>query len=102
MSIRVIRIYIQGIDALLAGIATHYVPYGKLETVAQELLLESSDIDTVLKPYLPNNVKQEFSLSPYTDLINECFSAPTVEDIISRLYQNKYLYSSMQSLVSFK
>lgn len=76
--------YEKGADVLLAGIATHYVPSDKLEGVTQELLLENSDIDAVLKQYRPENITQEFSLSPYIDIIDECFSAPTVEDIINR------------------
>ncbi|XP_014206608.1 3-hydroxyisobutyryl-CoA hydrolase, mitochondrial [Copidosoma floridanum] len=78
-----------GVDVLLAGIATHYVPSDKLEDVSQELLANNSNVDEILKPYSPDNVKQEFSLASQLNLINECFSAPTVEDIINRLKTNK-------------
>lgn len=74
----------QGVDVVLAGIATHYVPSDKLEAVTNELLSENSNVDAVLKPYLPENVKQEFSLAPHIELINECFSATSVEAIIKR------------------
>lgn len=74
----------KGVDVLLAGIATHYVPSENLEAVTRELLANDSNVDGILKQYGPANVKQEFSLSPHIALIDECFSAPTVEDIISR------------------
>ncbi|XP_058798102.1 3-hydroxyisobutyryl-CoA hydrolase, mitochondrial [Phymastichus coffea] len=76
---------LKGVDVLHAGIATHYVSSDKLEDVTTELLSENSNIDAVLKPYLLENVKQKFSLAPHIDLINECFSTPTVEGIIKRL-----------------
>jgi hypothetical protein len=66
------------------GVATHFVPSDKLESVCDELLSQNSDIDNILEQYLPNNTKEKFSLAPYIDIINECFSAPTVEEIIKR------------------
>ncbi|XP_011497619.1 PREDICTED: 3-hydroxyisobutyryl-CoA hydrolase, mitochondrial [Ceratosolen solmsi marchali] len=80
---------LKGVDVLHVGVATHFVPSNKLESVYNELLLQDSDIDKVLEQYLPKNIKQEFSLNPYTEIINECFSAPTVEEIINRLEANK-------------
>ncbi|XP_016842356.1 3-hydroxyisobutyryl-CoA hydrolase, mitochondrial [Nasonia vitripennis] len=80
---------LKGVDVLLAGIATHYVPSEKLEAVTRELLENNSNVDEILKQYSSENVEQKFSLSPHIELINECFSAPTVEDIISSLEANK-------------
>ena len=76
----------------LAGIATHYVPFDKLETVTNELLAKNSNIDNVLKPYLPENAKKEFSLAPHMEMINECFSAATVEGIINRYCGKNYKF----------
>ncbi|XP_014217529.1 3-hydroxyisobutyryl-CoA hydrolase, mitochondrial, partial [Copidosoma floridanum] len=77
---------LKGIDVLLAGLATHYVHSDKLEDVTQELLANNNtNIDGILQPYSPRNIKQEFSLTPHLSLINSCFSAPTVEEIINRL-----------------
>ncbi|KAJ8681667.1 hypothetical protein QAD02_017459 [Eretmocerus hayati] len=79
---------LKGADVSLAGIATHYVPSEELEEVTKKLISNDSDIDGILNQYSSANLKQEFSLAAHIDLINECFSAPTVENILERLKQD--------------
>lgn len=73
-----------GVDVVLAGIATHYVPLEKLNDVTEQLVSDNSNIDSILQNYDKKHVTQKFSLDDQMPLINECFSAPSVEEIISR------------------
>lgn len=74
----------KAVDVLLAGIATHYVPSEKLADLKHDLFtLPYCNIDDILNKYQPK-LNHEFSLAPYMSLIEHCFSAPTVEEIIER------------------
>ncbi|KAL1506405.1 hypothetical protein ABEB36_005775 [Hypothenemus hampei] len=77
---------LKGSDILKAGIATHYIDSTNLNAIEEELLKSSndSDIKTVLNNFQKED-KSEFSLAPYLDQINACFSAPTIEEIYDRL-----------------
>lgn len=80
-------IFYQGIDVLLAGIATHFVPSEKLADLKHDLLtLQDATADTVeeiLNKYQPK-LNHEFSLAPHMSQIENYFSAPSVEEIIER------------------
>ncbi|XP_012283479.1 3-hydroxyisobutyryl-CoA hydrolase, mitochondrial isoform X2 [Orussus abietinus] len=77
---------LKGIDVLHSGIATHYISFEKIEDLTNDLLTVQTDIDKIIKKHQPNNViNSEFSLAPYLKQINHCFSAPNIEEIISRL-----------------
>ncbi|XP_023314512.1 3-hydroxyisobutyryl-CoA hydrolase, mitochondrial-like isoform X3 [Trichogramma pretiosum] len=76
---------LKGADVAFAGVATHYTTSDKLESLTQELTSRSTEVDQILEPYLPKNLNHQFCLAPYLDVIDECFSAPTVEEIISKL-----------------
>ncbi|XP_015590445.1 3-hydroxyisobutyryl-CoA hydrolase, mitochondrial isoform X2 [Cephus cinctus] len=77
---------IKGVDVLLAGIATHYVPSERIEDLTKALLTTGNiDIDSTIKKFQPENLNQEFSLAPYLSKIDNYFSAPTVEEIVNRL-----------------
>ncbi|KAM0726829.1 3-hydroxyisobutyryl-CoA hydrolase, mitochondrial [Formica fusca] len=79
---------LKGIDVLLAGIATHFVPSEKLADLKHDLLaLQNTTVDTVaeiLNKYQPK-LNHEFSLAPHMSQIENYFSAPSVEEIIERL-----------------
>ncbi|KOC65721.1 3-hydroxyisobutyryl-CoA hydrolase, mitochondrial [Habropoda laboriosa] len=80
---------LRGVDVLLAGIATHFIPSEKLLDLKQELLMtEQPDLKEILNKYQPKKLNQEFSLAPYMDEINKYFSASCVEEIIDRLKEN--------------
>lgn len=80
---------LKGIDVLLAGVATHYVPSERLQDLKQELLSSDvANIQNILNKYQPKDIKQEFSLAPYMQQIEKHFSAPSVEGIIQRLKED--------------
>ena len=75
----------KGIDVLLAGIATHFVPSEKLPNLKQDLLMtEQSDVAEILNKYQSVTWNEEFCLAPYMNKINTYFSSLSVEDIIER------------------
>lgn len=76
----------KGTDVLQAGIATHYITSDKLESVTKELVSEPLNVDAILNQYCStqNTISDEFSLASDLKFIKQCFSEPTVEDIINR------------------
>lgn len=74
----------KGVDVLLAGIATHFVPSERLENLKTDLLTsQETNIEKILNKYQPN-LNHEFSLAPHMSQIEHCFSASSVEEIIER------------------
>lgn len=79
---------LKGGDLLKAGIATHYVDSQNLEKLEEDLL-QTNNQDAVERVLLEHSKDVgEFTLAPYLDKINNCFSAPTVEEIIERLQKD--------------
>ncbi|XP_066582344.1 3-hydroxyisobutyryl-CoA hydrolase, mitochondrial isoform X2 [Prorops nasuta] len=84
---------LKGIDVLLAGVATHYVPAEKIPELKDALFKSNgNDVDIILKAFQPK-LDQEFSLKSYLPLIEKCFSAPSVEAIIQRLNEDNSEWS---------
>lgn len=81
---------LRGIDCLKAGIATHYCESSKLPELEKELL-ECKNPATDIKEILDRSTKahkveqHQFNLAPHLKQIENCFSAPTVEEIVARL-----------------
>lgn len=76
--------FYKGVDVLLAGIATHFVPSEKLVDLKRDLFaLREVDIERILNKY-QQKLNHEFSLAPHMSQIENCFSAPTIEEIIKR------------------
>ncbi|XP_011334495.2 3-hydroxyisobutyryl-CoA hydrolase, mitochondrial isoform X1 [Ooceraea biroi] len=77
---------LKGVDVLLAGIATHFVPSEKLTDLKRDLLMsqDDRDVEKILNKYQPK-LNHEFVLAPRISQIEQCFSAPSVEEIIERL-----------------
>lgn len=79
---------LKGQDVTKAGIATHYVPSAKLPELEGELISSSGAgvqaIDQVLTKF--NSVDDTpFVLQPHEQLINRCFSANRVSEILHNL-----------------
>ncbi|XP_076295788.1 3-hydroxyisobutyryl-CoA hydrolase [Lasioglossum baleicum] len=81
---------LKGMDVLLAGIATHFVASESISELKQDLLTtDSPDVTTILNKYQLKNLDKPFALAAYMNQINKCFSAPSVEEIIKRLEEEK-------------
>lgn len=72
-------------EAIITGLASHYVPSSKWQAL-KEGLKECRDkrgIEKCLERYHePQNFARAF---PFADVINECFSAKSIEEIFERL-----------------
>ncbi|KAG7190961.1 hypothetical protein KM043_007012 [Ampulex compressa] len=80
---------LKGIDILRAGIATHYVPSERLDDLKKSLLSSNhQNIEEVIQKYHSDMPNAEFSLAPYLDKIDRCFSAPTIEELMNRLEED--------------
>lgn len=72
-------------EAMKTGLATHYISLSKWESLIQDLKECSNkiDIEKCFERYQePQNFAQAF---PFADVINECFSANSIEEILERL-----------------
>jgi len=82
---------LKGADVYHAGIATHALNSTNLGEIEQELLASSLNDRAMIGKCLGKYEKkaeflqQPFSLQPHLELIDECFSAPSVEGIVARL-----------------
>ncbi|XP_026685540.1 3-hydroxyisobutyryl-CoA hydrolase, mitochondrial-like [Diaphorina citri] len=86
--------YLKGKDVAKCGIATHYIPSSNLTQVVSNLVAEPSKVEEILKSNTENLDSYEFSLTPHLDTIQHAFSAPTVEQIVSRLEQKNDEFSN--------
>lgn len=81
---------LKGADCLKAGIATHFCESSKLQELEKELI-NCRNPETDIKEILDRSTKlskvesHQFSLAPLLEHIENCFSAPTVEEILVRL-----------------
>jgi Enoyl-CoA hydratase/carnithine racemase len=85
---------LKGKDVAKCGIATHYIPSSNLTQVVSNLVAEPSKVEEILKSNTENLDSYEFSLTPHLDTIQHAFSAPTVEQIVSRLEQENDEFSN--------
>lgn len=69
---------LKGQDVLAAGIATHFVPSENLPKLNVRLLAGEA-LDTVLADYA--QASKAPSYAEHLDIINHCFSRPTITDI---------------------
>jgi len=81
---------LKGVDCLKAGVATHFCESSKLPELEKELV-NCKNPETDVKEILDRSTKASnvesyvFSLAPHLEQIENCFSAPTVEEILVRL-----------------
>ncbi|MEW1632754.1 enoyl-CoA hydratase/isomerase family protein [Streptomyces sp. NPDC093801] len=68
-------------DALLCGLADHFVPSADLPALARELAAEP--VHAVLERYVRQ--PQPGALAPAREWIDHCYSADTAEEIVARL-----------------
>jgi len=71
-----------------AGLASHYCPKDKLEDLQAALLslppsLSNDHVRGVLDSF--STADKDFSLTPHLKDISECFTAPTLNDVITNL-----------------
>ncbi|KYN29336.1 3-hydroxyisobutyryl-CoA hydrolase, mitochondrial, partial [Trachymyrmex cornetzi] len=93
---------LKGFDVFLAGIATHFVPSEKLADLKRDLFaLREVDIEPILNKY-QQKLNHEFSLAPHMSQIENCFSAPTVEEIIERLKKDNSDWAQKNIEILFK
>lgn len=78
---------LKGVDVAKVGIATHFVDSKDIPQLLADLTQcnRNQPIEEILNKHAKNISNQEFSLAPQLGIINECFSAPTVEEIFERL-----------------
>lgn len=82
------RLY--GSDVFHSGLATHYVESCDTTRLSTDLISLPTDectndnVNSIIKKFQPQNIAS-FSLDPYSDLIDECFDANSVEEIMEKL-----------------
>lgn len=86
---------------LHAGLATHYCHSCNLPKIEKALLdsKDNKDIDNVINEFCPKP-NSEFILSNRLAQINKCFSASSVEEILSNLEMDDSEWSKETILVS--
>lgn len=95
---------LSGRDLFKAGIATHFVPSDKIDTLEEEILrLEKPDLlklDGILQKYQQqweDDYRKEFSLKPHIGRMNSIFGqAGAVEDIILGLTKDNSEWAKKQ------
>lgn len=78
---------LKGKDVLAVGVATHYCESAKIPQVERALLelKHPDDAGKLLDQLCPVESASEFSLAKHLNQINQCFSAPTIEGILTNL-----------------
>lgn len=80
---------LKGEDVQKAGIATHYVPSEKIPELEDALIKSSADgvqaIERVLNEFNSVDNSKPFSLAEHLPLINKCFNANRVSEILHNL-----------------
>lgn len=75
-----------GKDVVNVGLGTHFVQSKNIPELFNALLdLQTGDLDSVVGRFSEDISSHRFSLEQNMDVINEAFSAPTVEEILQRL-----------------
>lgn len=77
---------LMGKDVVKVGLGTHFVRSENIPKLFSALLeLQSGDVDSVVGRFSEDISSHKCSLERNMDVINEAFSAPTVEEILQRL-----------------
>lgn len=76
---------LRGKDVVKCGLGTHFVESKDVPKLYDALLKSSGNVDSVIKEHSQDITRHPFSLSSHMDIINEAFSASTVEEILVRL-----------------
>ena len=81
---------ISGADAIYAGLATHYVPSDKMDTLRSDLLSakKASDIDSILTQYVVHS--PESDLAQHQNLIDSIFDGKTIQESLDKLYASNH------------
>lgn len=73
---------LKGVDVVKAGVATHFIPSENVSELFDKLV--NSNVESIEDVLIKNTVNissKDFTLSPYLDVINSCFSGESVEEI---------------------
>uniref|UniRef100_A0A0N4V1K4 3-hydroxyisobutyryl-CoA hydrolase, mitochondrial n=1 Tax=Enterobius vermicularis TaxID=51028 RepID=A0A0N4V1K4_ENTVE len=92
---------LQGADVYHSGLATHYVPSQMLPALEKDLLqlkdeeVRAQTIRVKLKKYNEDDLPK-FSLEPHLEEIEDLFTAPTMEGIVSNLKKSNSEFAQKQ------
>ncbi|XP_052868699.1 3-hydroxyisobutyryl-CoA hydrolase, mitochondrial [Anopheles cruzii] len=94
---------LKGRDVYKAGVATHYVESKNLQALEQQLLAttSASEVEDVLARFSEKReAGLEFVLEKHLKQIDDCFGAPTVDDIFARLEKDgsEWAHSTLKLL----
>uniref|UniRef100_A0A1B6E8Y3 3-hydroxyisobutyryl-CoA hydrolase, mitochondrial n=2 Tax=Clastoptera arizonana TaxID=38151 RepID=A0A1B6E8Y3_9HEMI len=80
---------LKGRDVVKVGVGTHFIESQNVPILVDALIKadpkQDHFVDDILKKHTVDITSHMFSLTPHLAKINQCFSAPTVEEIIKRL-----------------
>jgi enoyl-CoA hydratase len=74
-----------GADAVHAGLATHFVPRDRLHDLSEALAADGVASVAAFAEKLP-----PFTLAPHRHVIDQCFSAASVEELVARLREHAH------------
>ncbi|RZF32739.1 hypothetical protein LSTR_LSTR005932 [Laodelphax striatellus] len=95
---------LKGVDVVKSGIATHFIDSQHIPQLYDGLLTlkdPATNLTTFLNSKTKNIASETFVLEPHLKLIDQCFSAPTVEEILERLESDSSAFA-VQALESLK
>jgi len=98
---------LKGADVFHAGISTHAVASQSAAAIEEELLSSKMNTQVEISECLGKFTKEavflqeQFSLEPYLPIIDQCFSAPTVEGILTELESTDHPFAK-EVLTSLK
>lgn len=76
---------LKGKDVVKIGFGTHYVDSKNMPKLYDALISTDGDVEKVIKQNTEDISSHSFSLASNMGIINETFSAPTIEEIVYRL-----------------
>ena len=85
---------ITGSDAKHLGLASHYTSSSTLNTFLSDSIPELNQKNVNQLLYSLEEELPVFSLEEHVSTISECFSAPSVQEIIARLHKDKSKFAS--------
>ncbi|XP_046667442.1 3-hydroxyisobutyryl-CoA hydrolase, mitochondrial isoform X3 [Homalodisca vitripennis] len=86
---------LKGKDVVKIGFGTHFIESKDVPRLFDAIVnLKNGDIDSVLRQHTQDISSHQFSLEAHMGVINQAFSAPTVEEIVKCLEREGSEFSS--------
>uniref|UniRef100_A0A1B6H0K1 3-hydroxyisobutyryl-CoA hydrolase, mitochondrial n=1 Tax=Cuerna arida TaxID=1464854 RepID=A0A1B6H0K1_9HEMI len=86
---------LKGKDVVKIGFGTHFIESKDVPRLFEAIVnLKDGDVDSVLRQHTQDISSHQFSLGAHMGVINQAFSAPTVEEIMKRLEREGSEFSS--------